>query len=77
MFKSPAVFWLDRNRAHDAQLIKKVEGYLPEYDTKGLDLFIMPPEKATKFSLERIAQGMIPFQLPEMFLDYLTDLFQY
>ena len=74
--KSPAVFWLDRNRAHDAQLIKKVEGYLPEYDTKGLDLFIMPPEKATKFSLERIAQGNDTISVTGNVLrDYLTDLF--
>ncbi|MEC8458751.1 MAG: NADP-dependent isocitrate dehydrogenase [Bacteroidota bacterium] len=74
--KSPAVFWLDKNRAHDAQLIKKVEGYLPEYDTKGLDLFIMPPEKATKFSLERIAQGNDTISVTGNVLrDYLTDLF--
>ncbi len=74
--KSPAVFWLDENRAHDAQLIKKVEGYLPEYDSKGLDLFIMPPEKATKFSLERIAQGNDTISVTGNVLrDYLTDLF--
>ena len=74
--KSPAVFWLDKNRAHDAQLIKKVEGYLPKYNTKGLDLIIMSPEKATKFSLERIAQGNDTISVTGNVLrDYLTDLF--
>src|SRR6056300_1751964 len=54
----PAVFWLDENRAHDAQLIKKVEHYLPEFETEGLDIFIMAPREATLFSLERIVQGL-------------------
>ena len=72
----PAVFWLDEHRAHDAQLIKKVEAYLPEYDTEGLDLFVMDPKKATEFSLERIVQGLDTVSVTGNVLrDYLTDLF--
>ena len=56
----PAVFWLDDERAHDRELIKKVGEYLPEHDTDGLDLFIMSPIEATTFSLERIVQGFVP-----------------
>ena len=74
--KTPAVFWLDEHRAHDAQLIKKVEAYLPEYDISGLDVFIMSPEKATTFSLERIVQGEDTISVTGNVLrDYLTDLF--
>ena len=74
--KTPAVFWLDEHRAHDAQLIKKVEAYLPEYDVLGLDIFIMSPEKATTFSLERIVQGEDTISVTGNVLrDYLTDLF--
>jgi isocitrate dehydrogenase len=74
--KSPAVFWLDEQRAHDAQLIKKVEAYLPEHDAQGLDIFIMSPEKATTFSLERIVQGEDIISVSGNVLrDYLTDLF--
>ena len=74
--QSPAVFWLDENRAHDAQLIKKVGAFLPEHDLKGLDVFIMSPEKATTFSLERIVQGEDTISVTGNVLrDYLTDLF--
>ena len=74
--KTPAVFWLDEHRAHDAQLIKKVEAYLPEYDVLGLDIFIMSPQKATTFSLERIVQGEDTISVTGNVLrDYLTDLF--
>jgi len=74
--KTPAVFWLDEHRAHDAQLIKKVEAYLPEYDVLGLDIFIMSPEEATTFSLERIVKGEDTISVTGNVLrDYLTDLF--
>lgn len=74
--QTPAVFWLDENRAHDAQLIKKVEAYLPEYDAEGLDIFIMAPKEATTFSLERIVQGLDTISVTGNVLrDYLTDLF--
>lgn len=74
--KTPAVFWLDEHRAHDVQLIKKVEAYLPEYDVLGLDVFIMSPEKATTFSLERIVHGEDTISVTGNVLrDYLTDLF--
>jgi len=73
---SPAVFWLDENRAHDAELIKKVNAYLPQHDTKGLDLHIMAPQKATRFSLERIHAGKDTISVTGNVLrDYLTDLF--
>ena len=54
---SPAVFWLDAERAHDAELIKKVRAYLPEHDTTGLQIEILSPEKAMEFSLDRIRRG--------------------
>ena len=74
--ETPAVFWLDENRAHDRELIKKVEAYLPEYDTDGLDLFIMSPIEATTFSLERIIDGLDTISVTGNVLrDYLTDLF--
>jgi isocitrate dehydrogenase len=74
--ETPAVFWLDENRAHDRELIKKVEAYLPDYDTDGLDLFIMSPIEATTFSLERIIDGLDTISVTGNVLrDYLTDLF--
>lgn len=73
---TPAVFWLDANRAHDAQLIVKVKQYLPEHDTSGLDISIMSPEEATRFSLARIKEGKDTISVTGNVLrDYLTDLF--
>ena len=73
---SPAVFWLDESRAHDATLIAKVGTYLLEYDTEGLQIEIMPPEQATAFSLERIRRGEDTISVTGNVLrDYLTDLF--
>ncbi|MBB1259254.1 NADP-dependent isocitrate dehydrogenase [Streptomyces alkaliterrae] len=72
----PAVFWLDENRAHDANLIKKVQAYLPEHDTEGLRIEIMSPVEATAFSLERIRRGEDTISVTGNVLrDYLTDLF--
>ena len=72
----PAVFWLDKNRAHDAELLKKVHVYLAEMDTDGLDIHIMAPEAATTFSLERIVKGLDTISVTGNVLrDYLTDLF--
>lgn len=72
----PAVFWLDKNRAHDAQLIAKVEKYLGDHDTTGLELPILAPVEATKFSLERIKKGEDTISVTGNVLrDYLTDLF--
>src|ERR1700754_4944654 len=72
----PAVFWLDANRAHDAQLILKVEKYLKNEDTSGLDIHILPPVEAIKFSLERIRKGQDTISVTGNVLrDYLTDLF--
>jgi len=73
---TPAVFWLDAKRAHDAQLIAKVEKYLKNEDTKGLDIRIMAPVEAIKFSLERIRKGLDTISVTGNVLrDYLTDLF--
>jgi isocitrate dehydrogenase len=73
---NPAVFWLDESRAHDANLIAKVGAYLPEHDTEGLQIEIMPPEQATAFSLERIRRGEDTISVTGNVLrDYLTDLF--
>ena len=73
---SPAVFWLDKDRAHDGELIKKVERYLQNHDTGGLDIKIMSPEKATRFSLERLKSGQDTISVTGNVLrDYLTDLF--
>ncbi|GLT17699.1 isocitrate dehydrogenase, NADP-dependent [Vibrio zhanjiangensis] len=73
---APAVFWLDENRAHDAQLIKKVNSYLPQHDISGLDIKILAPLDACKFSLERIKQGLDTISVTGNVLrDYLTDLF--
>ncbi len=72
----PAVFWLDRDRAHDAQLIEKVNTYLPGHDTSGLDIHIMAPVDAMLFSLERIKDGKDTISVTGNVLrDYLTDLF--
>ncbi|THD05178.1 NADP-dependent isocitrate dehydrogenase [Rhodanobacter lindaniclasticus] len=73
---TPAVFWLDPQRAHDRQVIAKVERCLKNYDTSGLDIRIMDPVAATKFSLERIRQGLDTISVTGNVLrDYLTDLF--
>ena len=73
---SPAVFWLDAKRAHDAQLIAKVEKYLADHDTAGLDIRILPPAEACQFSLERIVKGEDTISVTGNVLrDYLTDLF--
>ena len=73
---SPAVFWLDENRAHDAELIKKIGEYLPGHDTEGLDIRIMAPAEATLFSLERMSKGEDTISVTGNVLrDYLTDLF--
>ncbi len=72
----PVVFWLNKDRAHDAQLIKKVEAYLPDHDTSGLDIQIMAPEDATKHALARCKQGQDTIAATGNVLrDYLTDLF--
>ncbi len=73
---TPAVFWLDEDRPHDAQLIAKVRQYLPQHDTTGLQIEIMSPERATQFSLERIVEGKDTISVTGNVLrDYLTDLF--
>ncbi|MDQ8703137.1 NADP-dependent isocitrate dehydrogenase [Streptomyces sp. LHD-70] len=72
----PAVFWLDETRAHDAQLIGKVNQYLTEHDTEGLEIKILAPVDATRFSLERIRRGENTISVTGNVLrDYLTDLF--
>lgn len=73
---TPAVFWLDSNRAHDANLIKKVEQYLPQHDTSGLEIKILSPVEATRYSLERMKAGKDTISVTGNVLrDYLTDLF--
>ncbi|HEX2604473.1 MAG TPA: NADP-dependent isocitrate dehydrogenase, partial [Oxalicibacterium sp.] len=73
---TPAVFWLDEKRAHDVQLIAKVQRYLKDHDTNGLDLRILSPMEAIKFSLERIRKGQDTISVTGNVLrDYLTDLF--
>lgn len=73
---TPAVFWLDNNRAHDSQLIVKVEKYLKDHDTTGLDIRILNPIEATNFTLERIIKGLDTISVTGNVLrDYLTDLF--
>ena len=72
----PAVFWLDKNRAHDAEILKKVELYLADHDTAGLEFPVLPPAEACKYSLERIVQGLDTISVTGNVLrDYLTDLF--
>ena len=73
---TPAVFWLDKNRAHDAEIIKKIHTYLPEHDTNGLDISILSPIDATNFTLNRIVKGEDTISVSGNVLrDYLTDLF--
>ncbi len=73
---SPAIFWLDPERAHDRNLIQKVENYLPEHDTEGLDIQIMSPVKATRHALQRVKAGQDTISVTGNVLrDYLTDLF--
>ena len=73
---TPAVFWLNDKRAHDAELIKKVNDYLPDHNSDGLELQIMAPREATRFSLERMKQGQDTISVTGNVLrDYLTDLF--
>ncbi|NIK92221.1 NADP-dependent isocitrate dehydrogenase [Mangrovimonas sp. CR14] len=74
--QTPAVFWLNEDRAHDAELIKKVNKYLPEHDTTGLDIRILAPIPATNFTLERLKNGEDTISVTGNVLrDYLTDLF--
>ncbi|QRM87694.1 NADP-dependent isocitrate dehydrogenase [Lacinutrix sp. WUR7] len=74
--QTPAVFWLDKKRAHDAELIKKVNLYLLDHDTTGLDIRILPPFEATNFTLERVREGKDTISVSGNVLrDYLTDLF--
>jgi len=71
-----AVFWLDANRAHDAKLIEKVKKYLPQHDTSGLDIEIMPPVEACRVSCKRARQGLDTISVTGNVLrDYNTDLF--
>ncbi len=73
---APAVFWLNPDRAHDAELIRKVEATLPDHDTEGLDIQVLAPEQAMEFSLERIRRGEDTISVTGNVLrDYLTDLF--
>lgn len=73
---NPAVFWLDENRAHDAEVIKKVKQYLPNHDTSGLEMPIMSPHDATSYTLERVKAGKDTNSVSGNVLrDYLTDLF--
>jgi isocitrate dehydrogenase len=73
---APAIFWLDKNRPHDSELIEKVNAYLKDHDVSGLDIQIMSPVEATRFSLERIIQGKDTISVTGNVLrDYLTDLF--
>ncbi len=73
---TPAVFWLNEARAHDAEIIKKVNKYLPDHDTNGLEIQILTPEAATRFSLQRIKAGEDTISVTGNVLrDYLTDLF--
>lgn len=72
----PAIFWLDKNRAHDAQIINKINTYLPNFDTTSLDIQIMTPEKATLYTLDRVKRGLDTISVTGNILrDYLTDLF--
>ncbi len=72
----PTIFWLDENRAHDAELINKVKAYLPNHDIEGLDIQIMSPKEATKFTLKRVKEGENAVSVTGNVLrDYLTDLF--
>ncbi len=73
---TPAIFWLDKNRAHDAQMIEKVKTYLKNYDLSGLDIQIMAPKEATLYTLDRVKNGLDTISVTGNVLrDYLTDLF--
>lgn len=73
---SPAIFWLDENRAHDREIIAKINTYLPEHDTTGLEIKIMKPVDAMKYTLERVRKGLDTISVTGNVLrDYLTDLF--
>lgn len=73
---TPAVFWLDENRAHDRQIIEKVATYLKDHDTEGLEILMMSPDEATRYSLARIKEGLDTISVTGNVLrDYLTDLF--
>src|SRR6185312_15647736 len=73
---TPAVFWLDKGRAHDARMIAKVEEYLKDHDTEGLEIAIMSPDEATAFTVERLRKGEDTISVTGNVLrDYLTDLF--
>ncbi len=73
---TPAIFWLDNHRAHDRELIQKVQAYLPHHDTSGLEIQIMNPSEATRYSCERLTQGLDTISVTGNVLrDYLTDLF--
>jgi len=73
---TPAIFWLDENRAHDREIIAKVKKYLADHDTNGLDIQILAPVEATKYTLERIRKGLDTISVTGNVLrDYLTDLF--
>jgi isocitrate dehydrogenase len=73
---SPAIFWLDENRAHDREIIEKVKKYLPEHDTTGLEIKILKPVDAMKYTLERNRKGLDTISVTGNVLrDYLTDLF--
>ena len=74
--QSPAIFWLDQNRAHDVELIKKVTKYLPKYNAKNLEISILSPEEATRITLKRLKEGKDTISVTGNVLrDYLTDLF--
>ena len=74
--KNPAVFWLDKNRQHDNELIKKVNHYLKDYKTEGLDILILSPVDATNYTLDRVKKGLDTISVTGNVLrDYLTDLF--
>ena len=74
--ETPAIFWLDENRAHDAEIIKKVKTYLKDHDTNGLEIKILSPENATEYTLERVKNGKDTISVTGNVLrDYLTDLF--
>jgi isocitrate dehydrogenase len=73
---TPVVFWLDKDRGHDAEILKKVEAYLPKNDTAGLEIHVMKPQDAMKFSIERVRRGENAIAATGNVLrDYLTDLF--
>ena len=74
--QTPAIFWLDAERAHDAQIIEKVKTYLPDHDTDGLEIKIMAPERATQYTIDRMRRGEDTILVTGNVLrDYLTDLF--